>query len=124
MSAVVVLGASDNPERIAYQAMIRLLDKHYQVIPVSPKGGKTLGQTVLPTLAAIDRSIDTITMYIGPDRQENVIDAIVALRPRRIIFNPGSENPAIYPRLQQAGIAVQEACTLVLLSTGQFDLPV
>lgn len=124
MSAVVILGASDNPERVAYQALQRLLDKHYSVIPVSPKGGKILGQTVLPNLTAIERSVDTITMYIGPDRQADVVDAILALRPRRVIFNPGSENPAIYPRLQQAGIAVEEACTLVLLSTRQFDLPV
>jgi predicted CoA-binding protein len=91
------------------------------VIPISPKGGEILGRTVLASLAAIDRPVDTLTMYIGPDRQADVVDAIIALKPHRIIFNPGTENPAVYPRLQQAGIAVQEACTLVLLSTCQFD---
>jgi len=73
------------------------------------------------TLADIDRPVDTLTMYVGPDRQSSMLDTIVALQPQRIIFNPGSENPAIYPRLRQAGIKVEEACTLVLLSTRQFD---
>jgi predicted CoA-binding protein len=123
MSTVAILGASNNPERIAYQALSRLLAEHYDVIPVSPKGGEILGQRVLTSLAAIDRSIDTLTMYVGPERHSELLDAIVALQPRRIIFNPGSENPALYPRLQQAGIEIQEACTLVLLATHQFDLP-
>ena len=124
MSTVVVLGASNSPERIAYQALSRLLDKHYDAIPVSPKGGEILGQPVLAALDQIERAVDTVTMYVGPERQLGLLDGIEKLRPRRVIFNPGSENPAIYPRLQQAGIAVQEACTLVLLSTRQFDLPV
>lgn len=123
MSTVVILGASNNPERIAYQALSRLLGLHYDVIPVSPKGGEILGQAVRTSLASIDRPVDTLTMYVGPERQPDLVDAIVALRPRRVIFNPGSENPAIYPRLRQAGIEVQEACTLVLLATRQFDLP-
>ncbi len=124
MSAVAILGASDNPERTAYQALSRLLAAHYEVIPVNPKGGEILGQPVLTALDKINRSIDTLTVYIAPDRQADLLDAVVALHPRRIIFNPGTENSAIYPRLRSAGIAVQEACTLVLLSTRQFDLPV
>ena len=124
MAKVAVLGASDNPERTAYQAMQRLLDNHHEIIPVSPKGGELFGVKVHPSLAAINESVDTVTMYVGPDRQGAMLDDIVALKPRRVIFNPGTENPTIYPQLQQAGIAVQEACTLVLLSTQQFDAPV
>jgi uncharacterized protein len=124
MSKVAVLGASDNPERTAYQAMERLLNNHHEVIPVSPKGGVILGLNVLTALGQITESVDTLTMYVGPDRQSALLGDIVALKPRRVIFNPGSENPAIYSQLQQAGIEVQEACTLVLLSTRQFDLPV
>lgn len=121
MSKVVVLGASDNPERTSFQAVERLLANHHEVMPVSPKGGEILGLKVLPALGAIPQPVDTLTMYVGPDRQGALIGDIVALKPRRVIFNPGTENPTVYPQLQQAGIAVEEACTLVLLSTHQFD---
>ncbi|MDB6060648.1 MAG: conserved uncharacterized CoA-binding protein [Verrucomicrobiaceae bacterium] len=123
MAKVVVLGASDNPERMSHQAIERLLKNGYQVIPVSPKGGEISGLKVVEALNQIVEAVDTVTMYIGPDRQGALLSDIVALKPRRVIFNPGGENPALYPQLQQAGIAVQEACTLVLLSTRQFDAP-
>jgi uncharacterized protein len=124
MSTVAVLGASDNPERTAYQALSRLLNNNYEVFPVSPKGGEILGQPVLPTLREIKKPVDTVTLYVGPDRQGALLEDVIAIKPRRVIFNPGTENPAIYDRLRAAGIEVQEACTLVLLSTRQFDLPV
>lgn len=124
MSTVAVLGASDNPERTAFQALTRLLEQHHEVIPVSPKGGEIAGRPVATALGQIDRDVDTVTMYIGPDRQAAVAEELIALRPRRVIFNPGTENPDLYPRLRDAGIEVQEACTLVLLSTRQFELPV
>lgn len=121
---VAVVGASNNSQRIAYQALGRLLQKNYAVIPVNPKGGEILGQKVLPSLSAIHAPVDTVTMYVNPQRQTLLLEDIIALKPRRVIFNPGSENPEAYSRLRKAGIAVQEACTLVLLSTRQFDLPV
>lgn len=121
MSTVAVLGASDNPERTAYQAVERLLSNRHQVIPVSPKGGEILGLPVVSALNQISEPVDTLTLYVGPDRQGALIGDIVALKPRRVIFNPGTENPTIYPQLQDAGIAVQEACTLVLLAARQFD---
>lgn len=124
MSTVAVLGASDNPERTAYQALERLVGNRYEVIPISPKGGEILGLKVQSSLAEVTQPVDTLTMYVGPDRQGALVGDIVSLKPRRVIFNPGTENPSIYPQLQQAGIAVQEACTLVLLSTRQFDAPV
>jgi predicted CoA-binding protein len=121
VSDIVVLGASDNPVRTAYQAIERLLRHGYSVIPVNPKGGVIQGLPVLASLTQLQRPVDTVTMYVNPERQGPLIDELVALKPRRVIFNPGSENPAAYSRLQQAGIAVLEACTLVLLSTRQFD---
>ncbi len=121
MSNVVVLGASANPQRIAYQAVERLLQKGHAVIPVNPKGGEIHGVKVQASLDAVASPVDTVTMYIAPEHQTALVDAIARLRPRRIIFNPGAENRAIYSRLQRAGIEVQEACTLVLLSTDQFD---
>lgn len=124
MSTVAVLGASDNPERTAYQALSRLSAQNYEVIPVSPKGGEIAGRPVVKGLQEIDQPVDTVTMYIGPDRQAAVAEDLISLQPRRVIFNPGTENPDLYPRLRDAGIEVQEACTLVLLSTHQFDLPV
>jgi uncharacterized protein len=124
MSNVAVLGASTNPRRISNQAIERLQKKGYTVIPVNPKGGEIFGTKVYSSLTSIECPIDTLTMYIAPEHQAAQIDAIERLRPRRIIFNPGSENPDIYSRLEQVGIEVQEACTLVLLSTNQFDRPV
>lgn len=124
MPSVVVVGASSNPDRIAYQAIERLLNKHYAVIPVNPAGGEILGLKVQSSLGEIEQAVDTVTMYVGPERQAALIDAIIRLQPRRVIFNPGAENPAVYTRLTRAGIAVEEACTLVLLSTHQFDGPV
>ncbi len=123
MSTVAVVGASDNPERTAFQAVQRLLNHNHTVIPVSPKGGEILGLPVEKSLESVQGPIDTASLYVGPDRQPAILDALVALKPKRVIFNPGTENPDVYPRLQQAGIAVEEACTLVLLSTHQFDLP-
>lgn len=124
MSTVAVLGASDNPERTAYQAVERLLRNNHQVIPVSPKGGEILGLPVVSALGQINVPVDTLTLYIGPDRQGALVGDIVALKPRRVIFNPGTENPTIYPQLQQAGIATEEACTLVLLASRQFDVAI
>ncbi len=123
MSTVAVVGASDNPERTAYQAVQRLLKYHHEVIPVSPKGGEILGLPVQRTLDDVKQQVDTATLYVGPDRQPAIIDALLALKPKRVIFNPGTENPPLYPRLEQAGIAVEEACTLVLLASNQFESP-
>ena len=122
MSNVVVLGASANPQRIAYQAVTRLRERGHNVLPVNPKGGEIQGIAVLASLAEIKSDIDTVTMYIAPEHQSaEIIGAIETLHPQRVIFNPGSENPAAYAQLHAAGIEIEEACTLVLLSTNQFD---
>lgn len=122
---VVVLGATPNPARYAYLATEMLVQHGYQPLPVGPREGAIAGRSILPDLAAAETAagaggVDTLTLYLGPDRQADVAEAIVALRPRRVIFNPGTENAELEQRLEAAGIATLEACTLVLLRSGQF----
>ncbi|MGA7179557.1 MAG: CoA-binding protein [Thiobacillaceae bacterium] len=117
---VVVLGASHKAERYSNQA-IRLLREHgHQVIPVHPKLEETEGIPVANSLDVIESVVETLTMYIGADRSNQIADAILRLRPGRVIFNPGSENPELEARLKSANIPFERACTLVLLRTGQF----
>lgn len=117
---VAVVGASPKPERYSNQA-VRLLRTHgHTVLPVNPAQTEIEGLPVVPSVDALPRGIDTVTLYVGPRRSGALLSALLALRPRRVIFNPGAENPALAQALQAAGIGVEEACTLVLLRTGQF----
>ncbi len=117
---VAVLGASPKPARYSNQA-VRLLREHgYPVTPVHPRFDEIEGLPVARSLEAIERPVDTLTLYVGPAGLEPLHDSIVALRPRRVIFNPGSESAALRQRLDAAGIFWQEACTLVLLKTDVF----
>jgi predicted CoA-binding protein len=117
---VVVMGASHKPERYSNQA-IRLLQEHgHEVIPVHPRLDEVEGLQVAHSLSEIAGAVDSLTLYIGPERSSAIAEAIVQLRPGRVIFNPGSENPDLGQRLEEAGIAHEQACTLVLLRTGQF----
>src|SRR5690625_3897803 len=120
MERVAVVGASARPERYSHQDMQRLLEHGHQPLPVSPRGGELLGQPVVAELADLQGPVDRVTVYLAPERQQTMLQQLQALRPRRVIFNPGAENPDQYEALRQAGIEVEEACTLVLLSTGQF----
>ena len=117
---VAVVGASEHPHRYAFRALHLLRENGYTPIPVSRSGTHILGFPGYPSLAAIPVPIDTVTMYVSPERQPPIIADILAVRPRRVIFNPGAENPDAYPALAQAGVEAVEACTLVLLTTGQF----
>lgn len=117
---VVVLGASHKPERYSNQA-IRLLREHgHEVVPVHPKLTETEGIPVANSLGEIDGEVDVLTLYIGAERSSQIAEAILKLRPGRVIFNPGSENAALEAQLQTAGIPFEHACTLVLLRTDQF----
>jgi len=118
--AVAVVGASENPHRYAFRALRLLRENGYTPIPVSRSGKDILGCPGYASLGAVPVPIDTVTMYVSPERQSSVIADILAIRPRRVIFNPGAENPDTYPALAQAGVDAVEACTLVLLTTGQF----
>ena len=119
---VAILGASDNEERYAFKAQQRLADHGYHVVPVAPHGKTVLGVTSLKSLGDIREPVDTVTLYVGPKNLAPKVDALIALKHRRVIFNPGTEDPDIEKKLQDAGIHTVEACTLVLLSIEQFEV--
>jgi predicted CoA-binding protein len=117
----LVVGATDNPERYAYRAAELLQAKGVPLIPIGIKKGLIFGEEILdlrqkPTL----RGLHTITLYLGPQNQSKWIDYLIGLKPKRIIFNPGTENPLFFQRAKSVGIEALEACTLVMLTTGQF----
>lgn len=117
---VAVLGASHKPERYSNQAIRLLLEYGHTVIPVHPRLDRVEGLPVVTRLDQITEPVDTLTLYIGPERSNELIDTIVRLHPGRVIFNPGTENPTLETRLDAAGIPHERACTLVLLRTAQF----
>ncbi len=117
---VAVVGASPKTYRYSHQAMRMLEETGHNPIPVAPARMEILGRKVYPTLSSVPERIDTVTMYLRPSRQEPVLDDVLRIKPSRVIFNPGSENPDEYVRLREAGIDVIEACTLILLSTRKF----
>lgn len=117
---VVVLGASPKPVRYSFQAIKLLQDKGFRVIPVHPKAQRIEHIPVVHSLAAISEPVDTLTLYIGPERVQGQIQAIIDLKPGRVILNPGAESHALEMALLNARIPFERACTLVLLRTGQF----
>ena len=118
---VAILGASEKKERYSYLAFKMLQDYGHTPLPVSPRLKDLEGTPVVASLAHISSPVDTLTMYVGPDKSSALLQDIIKLKPKRVIFNPGSENPSLQKELAQNGIAVEEACTLVLLRTNQFD---
>jgi len=118
---VALLGASNKPDRYAYRALKNLLVAGHEVYPVNPALKEIEGTKVYAKLSDIPEKIDTLTLYVGPERNILMKDEIIALKPRRVVFNPGTENPALQEALQAAGIFPQVACTLVMLSINTFD---
>ena len=117
----VVVGATDNPERYAYRAAELLQAKGVPFIPIGIKKGMVFGKEIIDLLQKpILTGIHTITLYLGPQNQGEWVDYLIGLRPKRIIFNPGTENPEFFSKAKAAGIEVLEACTLVMLTIGQF----
>ena len=117
--SVAVLGASDNPERYSFQAVELLRAHGHRVFPVHPALEKVAGLPVVKRLTDVP-AVDTLTLYVGAARLPAMADEIVQLRPGRVIFNPGTESPEVQAVLDRVGIPWMEACTLVLLRTGQF----
>ncbi len=117
---VVIIGASDNPERYSHKALLLLRQHGHEVVPVHPKLSEIEGVPVVADLSAILGPVDTVTLYVGPTISLTLKDKLTALKPKRVIFNPGTENAPLQATLTSAGIACEEACTLVLLHTGQF----
>lgn len=121
METVVVLGASPKRERYSHQAMV-LLQKHgHRVIPVNPGHDQIDGLAVARSLDSINEAIDTVTVYVAPAHLDSQLKSLLALNPKRVIFNPGAEHPQASAALAAQGVAVENACTLVLLRTGQYD---
>ena len=117
---VAVLGASPKPARYANQC-IRLLKQHgYRITPVHPRFEEIEQIEVTHSLEAIADPVDTLTLYVGPRLLEPQAPDIVSLRPKRVIFNPGTESRMVQAQLDDAGIAWVEACTLVMIKTDQF----
>jgi predicted CoA-binding protein len=117
---VVVLGASPKPERYSNMAIKSLLEHGYKVIPITPSGIEIHGLKTFKSLDEIDQPVDTLTMYINGERSSAIADSIINLRAKRIIFNPGTENPNLAQQCEATGSKTLQACTLVMLNTDQF----
>lgn len=115
----LVLGASLNPNRYSNIAIKRLRDKNLPVAAVGLRKGKVLDVVILDEKKPLE-NIDTVTLYLNPERQEAFYDYIISLQPRRVIFNPGTENDELVSLLKENGIESEIACTLVLLSMNQY----
>jgi hypothetical protein len=119
MKKTLVLGASDNPARYSFRAAHMLKNHGHEVVPVGIRKGQVAGMDI-HTDRPEAQDVDTVTLYVGPQNQPAWYDYILDLKPKRILFNPGTENPELERLAQQRGIQTEEACTLVLLSIGQY----
>lgn len=120
MENVAIIGASSRESRYSYKAQQMLTEHGHKVFPVNPHGGEVQGVTCFTCIDQIEDPIDTVTLYVSPKRLSDSIDKIIEAKPKRVIFNPGTESEELMSKIQNAGIEVQSACTLVLLSTNQF----
>lgn len=120
MSKVIVLGASTNPIRTSYTAVQRLKADGYEVVPIGTSKGQIHGIDMINEPLFLE-DVDTITLYLNPERQKQYYDYVLSLKPKRIIFNPGTENPEFAQLANQNNIQVEIACTLVLLATNSYQ---
>jgi uncharacterized protein len=117
----VIVGATPNPSRYAYLAAGRLQSSRHDIVPLGIRRGSVFGEEILdirkrPAIT----NVDTITMYIGPQRQPEWYEYLLSLKPKRIIFNPGTENDEFIRLAESAGIETVDGCTLVMLRSGQY----
>ncbi|WP_067148722.1 CoA-binding protein [Pseudotamlana agarivorans] len=115
----LVIGASLKSTRYSYLAVQRLASLQVEVVAFGLKKGVVSGVEIDTELMPYE-NIHTVTLYLNPTRQKPFYDYIISLKPKRVIFNPGTENPEFYKLLHEAGILYEVACTLVLLSTNQY----
>ena len=113
------MGASNNPARYSNMAIGRLRNKNHPVVAIGKRRG-IVGDTELETETRKIDQVDTVTLYLNPTNQKEYYQYILDLKPKRIIFNPGAENEELASLAKKKGIEPVEACTLVLLSTGQY----
>ena len=119
MKKTMIIGATNNPGRYASLAAHRLTAHGHDIVNVGIKTGEVAGVPI-ERAGAIHPDIDTITLYVGPQHQNEYFDYIIKTKPKRIIFNPGTENEELENLAEENGIETMDACTLVLLSTGQY----
>ncbi|CAM1341389.1 CoA-binding protein [Tenacibaculum aestuarii] len=115
----LVLGASLNPTRYSNIAIKRLISSGIETLALGAREGR-VGNVVVEVEKKLFSDLDTVTLYLNPERQKEYYDYIVSLQPQRVIFNPGTENVEFIKILKNSGIEVEIACTLVLLSTKQY----
>ncbi len=117
---VAVLGASQNPERFSHKAFHALKQHGHHAVPVNPFIGMLEKDPVAGNLRELDEHIDTLTVYVNPRVSSELKEDILAMKPSRVIFNPGAENRLLEDELESAGIHCMEDCTLTLLEKEQF----
>jgi predicted CoA-binding protein len=117
---VAVVGASNKSHKYSYQAVILLKEYGHKVYPVQKKVERIEGLDVFPSIKDITDNIDVVTMYVGRIVSEVIGDDIIKKKPKKIIFNPGTENLEMENKAKKAGIKTVHACTLLMLKTGQF----
>jgi uncharacterized protein len=115
----LLLGATTKPDRYAFRAINALTQKGHTVLAIGQNTGEVAGVKI-HTKAVPVKNIDTVTLYLNPNRQRDYYNYIVEAQPKRVIFNPGTENPELYQLLELNNIEVEVACTLVLLATNQY----
>ena len=115
----LVLGASANPARYSCMAIKKLVNHDYPVVGIGLKEEEVSGIKIHTKQLPLT-NIDTVTLYLNPSRQRDYYNYIIELEPKRVIFNPGTENPEFYQLLRQNKIEVEVACTLVMLSMNQY----
>ncbi|MEP6596521.1 MAG: CoA-binding protein [Ginsengibacter sp.] len=115
----LVLGASANPARYSHLAVNKLTSKGHDVVAIGKRTGK-IGDVAIETETRMINDLDTVTLYLNANNQKQYYDYIFSQKPKRIIFNPGAENDELSALAKEKEITPQEACTLVLLSTGQY----
>lgn len=119
MKKTVVLGATPDATRFAYKASRMLLDYGHPIVPVGIKKGELFGHPIRNDKPFIE-DVDTVTLYVGPQNQTDLVDYIISLKPKRIIFNPGTENDVLIREAKKNNIEPVIGCTLVMLSVGTY----
>ena len=121
MKKTVIIGATTNTARYSYLAAEMLDQYNHDFVPIGIRKGDIFGKSILNiTEKPQVKDVDTVTLYIGPQHQNQWYDYIISLKPKRIIFNPGTENPEFERMAEASGAEALEACTLVMLRTGQY----
>lgn len=115
----LVIGASLKPNRYSNIALSKLTENNYETVAFGLRKGEAYGIEIDSELKNY-KDIDTIALYLNPEHQKEYYDYIISLKPKRVIFNPGTENPEFYKLLKEKNIHFEAACTLVLLSTNQY----